>query len=35
VLLPGIERVWLSNLRVYGAAKLCKPLRREGIPVAR
>ncbi len=34
-LLPEIERVWRSNLQVYGADKFWKQLRREGIPVAR
>ena len=34
-LLPEIERVWRSNLQVYGADKVWKQLRREGIPVAR
>jgi transposase InsO family protein len=34
-LLPEIERVWCSNLQVYGADKVWKQLRREGIPVAR
>jgi len=35
VLLPEIERVWRGNLQVYGADKVWKQLRREGIPVAR
>jgi putative transposase len=30
-----IQRVWDTNLRVYGAAKVWRQLRREGIPVAR
>ena len=30
-----IERVWSSNMRVYGADKVCKQLRREQIAVAR
>ena len=34
-LVPEIERVWTSNLRVYGADKVWKQLQREGIPVAR
>lgn len=34
-LLPQIERVWRSNLCVYGADKVCKQLHREGVPVAR
>jgi len=34
-LLPEIERVWRSNLQAYGADKVWKQLRREGIPVAR
>lgn len=34
-LLPEIERVWTSNLRVYGADKVWKQLHREGRPVAR
>jgi putative transposase len=34
-LLPEVERVWTSNLRVYGADKVWKQLHREGRPVAR
>jgi transposase InsO family protein len=34
-LLPEIERVWQSNLRVYGADKVWQPLRRERFVVAR
>jgi putative transposase len=34
-LLPVVERVWTSNLRVYGADKVWKQLHREGRPVAR
>jgi putative transposase len=34
-LLPEIERVWNGNLRVYGADKVWKQLRREQITVAR
>jgi putative transposase len=34
-LVPEIERVWTSNLKVYGADKVWKQLHREGIPVAR
>ncbi len=35
VLMPQIERVWQSNLRVYGADKVWHQLRREGVTVAR
>ncbi len=35
VLAPQIERVWQSNLRVYGADKVWRALRREGTAVAR
>ncbi len=35
LLIPEIERVWTSNLKVYGADKVWKQLHREGIPVAR
>lgn len=35
LLLPEIERVWQSNLQVYGADKVWKQLGREGMPVAR
>jgi transposase InsO family protein len=34
-LLPEIERVWQSNLRVYGADKVWQQLRRERFVVAR
>lgn len=34
-LLPQIERVWHANLQVYGADKVWRQLRREGIAVAR
>jgi transposase InsO family protein len=34
-LIPHIERVWHANLRVYGADKVWRQLRREGITVAR
>ena len=34
-LTPEIQRVWQANRRVYGAKKVWKQLRREGIPVAR
>ena len=34
-LLSQIERIWRSNLCVYGADKVWKPLHREGVPVAR
>ena len=35
LLLPEIERVWQSNLQVYGADKVWKQLGREGMMVAR
>ncbi len=35
VLLAEIERVWYANHRVYGAVKVWKQLKREGIAVAR
>ncbi len=35
MLIPHIERVWHANLRVYGADKVWRELRREGITVAR
>lgn len=34
-LIPHIERVWHANMRVYGADKVWKQLRREGSDVAR
>ncbi len=34
-LCPEIQRVWNENLEVYGAKKVWKQLRREGVPVAR
>jgi len=34
-LIPQIERVWSSNLQVYGADKVWRQLAREGMPVAR
>ena len=34
-LAPQIERVWRANMQVYGADKLWKQMRREGIVVAR
>ena len=34
-LIPQIERVWNSNLQVYGADKVWRQLAREGTPVAR
>jgi len=34
-LIPQIERVWQANMRVYGADKVWKQLRREGVSVAR
>ena len=33
--MPEIKRVWLANLRVYGADKVWKQMNREAIPVAR
>ena len=35
VLIPDIQRVWHTNLQVYGADKVWRQLNREGIPVAR
>lgn len=35
LLLPEVERVWQSNLQVYGADKVWKQLGREGMAVAR
>jgi transposase InsO family protein len=35
VLVPQIERLWQANLQVYGADKVWRQLRRDGIPVAR
>jgi putative transposase len=35
LLMPQIERLWQANLRVYGADKVWKPLRREGVAVVR
>ena len=35
VLVPQIERVWRSNLHVYGADKVWRQLEREGTAVAR
>ena len=32
--MPEIDRVWLSNMQVYGADKVGKRLRREGTSVA-
>ena len=34
-LIPHIERVWQSNLQVYGVDKVWKQMRREGMMVAR
>ncbi|ABE46989.1 Integrase, catalytic region (plasmid) [Polaromonas sp. JS666] len=34
-LAPEIERVWQANMRVYGADKVWRQLRREGMAVAR
>jgi len=33
--MPEVERVWQTNLQVYGADKVWKQLNREGISVAR
>lgn len=35
VLLPRIEQVWNANMRVYGADKVWKQIKREGMPIAR
>jgi transposase InsO family protein len=35
VLIPQIEQVWRVNLKVYGADKVWRQLKREGTPVAR
>ena len=35
VLTPQIERVWQANMRVYGADKIWKQMRREGLSIAR
>jgi transposase InsO family protein len=35
VLVPQIERVWQANMQVYGAEKVWRQLRREGIEAAR
>ena len=35
VLIPEIERVWQANLRVYGANKVWRQMKREGLAVAR
>lgn len=34
-LMPQIERVWQTNMQVYGADKVWRQLNREGVPVAR
>ena len=34
-LIPHIERIWQSNLQVYGADKVWRQLQREGVAVAR
>jgi hypothetical protein len=34
-LCTSIQRVWGENFRVYGARKVWRQLRREGVPVAR
>ena len=33
-LMPQIERVWQPNMRVYGADKVWRQLKREGVAVA-
>jgi putative transposase len=33
--MPQIERVWQTNLQVYGADKVWRQLAREGVVVAR
>ncbi len=35
MLIPHIERVWHANLQVYGADKVWRQLKREGITIAR
>jgi len=35
VLIPTIEHVWQANLQVYGADKVWRQMKREGIEVAR
>ena len=35
VLVPPVERVWTSNLQVYGHRKVWRQMRREGVAVAR
>jgi transposase InsO family protein len=35
VLIPHIERIWQVNLRVYGADKIWRQMKREGLAVAR
>lgn len=35
MLIPQVERVWQANLRVYGADKVWRQMRREGVAVAR
>jgi len=35
VLAPQVERVWTSNLQVYGYRKVWRQMRREGVTVAR
>jgi len=34
-LMPQIQRIWQANLQVYGADKVWRQLKREGIQVAR
>ena len=33
--MPDIQRVWQANLQVYGADKVWRQLKREGVTVAR
>jgi len=35
ILVPHIERVWQTNMRVYGADKVWKQMNREGVAIAR
>jgi putative transposase len=34
-LIPEIQRVWETNMQCYGAVKVWKQLRREGIEIAK
>lgn len=34
-MIPEVQQVWHTNLRVYGADKAWRQLQREGVPVAR